>query len=61
MKGRNLVIGLGAVFAVVIAVAAFYALIAEAFAQVNFAGAVAAVSVAVAGLVLFKKTTGSHK
>ena len=61
MKGKNLAIGLGTFFAVVIAVATFYALIAGAFAEVNLAGAVAAISVAVAGLVLFKKTTGSHK
>jgi hypothetical protein len=61
MKGKNLAIGLGTFLAVVIAAAAFYAIIAGAFAEVNLAGAVAAISVAVAGLVLFKKTTGSHK
>ncbi len=60
MNGRNFTIGLGAVVAFLIATAAFYALVAGAFANVNLVGAVAAVSVAVAGIAWFKKTS-SHK
>jgi hypothetical protein len=58
---RNLAIGLGVVLAVLIAIAAFYALVLGAFANVNLVGVVIAVSVAVAGFVWFKKTVGSHK
>jgi hypothetical protein len=61
LSGRNLAIGVGMVFAALITIAAVYALIAGAFANVNLVGAVAAVSVAVAGIVWFKKTVGSHK
>lgn len=49
------------VFAALITIAALYALIMGAFAKVNLVGAVAAVSVAVAGIVWFKKTVSSHK
>ena len=61
LNGRNFAIGLGVVFAFLIAIAAFYALVVGAFANVNLVGAVIAVSVAVAGFVWFKKTVGSHK
>lgn len=61
MNGRKLAIGLGMVFAALITIAAFYAVIMEVFAKVNLVGAVAAVSVAVAGIVWFRKTVGSHK
>jgi hypothetical protein len=61
LSGRNLAIGVGMGFAALIAIVAVYALIAGAFANVNLVGAVAAVSVAVAGIVWFKKTVGSHK
>jgi hypothetical protein len=57
---RNFAIWLGVVFAFLIAIAAFYALIAGVFANVNLVGAVTAVSVAVAGIALFKKPS-SHK
>jgi hypothetical protein len=61
LNGRKLAIGLGMVFAALITIAAFYALIMEAFAKVNLVGAVAAVSVAVAGIVWFRKTVSSQK
>jgi hypothetical protein len=61
LKDRKLAIGLGMVFAALITIAALYALIMGAFAKVNLVGAVAAVSVAVAGIVWFKKTVSSHK
>jgi hypothetical protein len=61
LNGRKLAIGLGMVFAALIMIAAFYALIVGAFAKVNLVGAVAAVSVAVAGIVWFRKTLCSHK
>jgi hypothetical protein len=60
LNGRNFAIGLGVVFAFLIAIVAFYALVAGAFANVNLVGALAAVSVAVAGIAWFKKTS-SHK
>jgi len=61
LNGKRLVIGLAMVFAALITIAAFYALMVGAFAKVNIAGAVAAVSVAVAGIVWFRKTVDSHK
>jgi hypothetical protein len=48
-------------FAALITVVAFCAFIMGVFAEVNLVGAVAAVSVAVAGIVWFKKTVSSHK
>ena len=60
LNGGSFAIGLGVVFAFLIAVAAFYFIVAGAFANVNLVGAVAAVSVAVAGIAWFKKTS-SHK
>lgn len=56
MNGRKLAIGLGMIFAALITIATLYALIVGAFANVNLMGAIAAVSVAVAGIVWFKKT-----
>jgi hypothetical protein len=61
LNGRKLALGLGMVFAALITIAVFYALIVGFFAKVNLVGAVAAVSVAVAGIVWFRKTVGSHK
>jgi hypothetical protein len=61
LKNRNLAIVLGMFFATLITIAALYALIMGAFANINLVGAVAAVSIAVAGIVWFKKTVSSHK
>ena len=43
-------------FAVLITIAALYTLVTVTFAEVNPAAVVAAISVAVAGIVWFKKT-----
>jgi hypothetical protein len=61
LKGRNLAIGLGMVFAALVTVVALYTLIMGAFADINLVGAVVAVSIAVAGIVWFKKTVSSNK
>ncbi|MCW4047269.1 MAG: hypothetical protein NWE99_06875 [Candidatus Bathyarchaeota archaeon] len=55
MSRRNLALALGIVCAALMAIATLYALITEAFAQVNPVAAAAAISVAVAGVALFKK------
>jgi hypothetical protein len=58
---RKLAIGLGMLFAALITIAAVYALTMGTFANINPVGAVAAIGIAVAGIVWFKKTVGSHK
>ena len=61
MISRKLAIGLGMFFAALITIATVYALIVGTFANINLVGAVTAISIAVAGIVWFKKTVGSHK
>jgi hypothetical protein len=58
---RKIAIGLGMFFAALITIITVYALIMGAFANINPVGAVAAVSIAVAGIAWFKKTVESHK
>lgn len=61
MISRKLAIGLGMFFAALITIAALYAQTMGAFANINLVGAVTAISIAVAGIIWFKKTVGSHK
>jgi hypothetical protein len=61
LSRRKLVIALGVVCAALMAIAALYALITTAFAEVNPAAAAAAISVAVAGIAWFRKTANFHK
>jgi hypothetical protein len=56
LNHRNFAIGIGVIFAVLMMVAAFYALITVVFVEVNPIAVVAAISVAFAGIVWFKKT-----
>jgi hypothetical protein len=53
---RNLVLGLGLVFAALIMITVFYMLATVIFVEVNPVALVAAVSVAFGGVVWFRKT-----
>ena len=56
MNRWHLAVGVGVFFAVVMTIAALYTLITVVFAEVNPIAVLAAVSVALAGLVWFKRT-----
>jgi hypothetical protein len=56
LNHRNLALGLGMVFGALIMISALYTLVTVTFAEVNPAAVVAAIGVAVAGIVWFKKT-----
>jgi hypothetical protein len=57
LSKEKLAVALVVICAALIAVATIYAFITVVFAEINPVAAVAAVSVAVAGLVWFKKTS----
>lgn len=57
MSREKLAVALVVICATLIAVATLYALITIVFAEINPVAAIAAISVAVAGLAWFKKTS----
>jgi len=57
LSREKLAVALVVICATLIAIATLYALITIVFAEINPVAAIAAISVAVAGLVWFKKTS----
>jgi hypothetical protein len=57
LSGRKLAIALGVICVVLVAITALYVLIKVAFAEINPVAAVAAISVAVAGIAWFRKAS----
>jgi hypothetical protein len=57
LSRRKLAITIGVICAALMAIATLYALTAAAFAEVNPVAAIAAISVAVAGIAWFRKTS----
>jgi hypothetical protein len=57
LSGRKLAIVLGVICVTLMAITVLYALITAAFAEINPVAAVAAISVAVAGIAWFRKAS----
>jgi hypothetical protein len=61
LSRRKLAIALVVICAALMAITVLYALVTVVFAEVNPVAVVAAISVAVAGIVWFRKETSFHK
>ena len=61
MSGKKIAIVLGIICVALIAITGLYMLITGAFVEVNPVAAVAAISVAVAGMAWFRKEARFHK